>query len=149
MYKEALLILYPAGIDGVHYWPYQQEAFPYLWVRLLTDAPEYMADELENNPLIFEVGIVFAHSTQGYKGNTGEQIYESIIRIKSYFQEHAMLTTNASTNGYNTIPDYLNPIESFISSIAGPLILPNAGVETTPIGIRVTHSISYIDSTLT
>lgn len=147
MQKEAMSTLTTGAFDSVPYWPYQQEAFPYMTNRHGGMSPDYTkyAPDIESEPEVILMRLVVAHITAGYKGEKPALALDYYIAIRDYFRTHSNLATDGGV--YTAPPDYLDPeTGAFISSHTGLVVFSNSGLLTPQLGYEFTLQIPYIQS---
>lgn len=142
-----------AGVnfDAVPYWPYEQEAFPYLTVRhgaMTVNFTKY-AEDIEENPEQLLLRLVIAHITEGYRGEIQASAYAWYGVMRDYWRERLpSLTTSGTAQGdYTSEPDYLDPdTGAFISAHTGLVVFTNSGLLTPQLGYEFTLNIPYMQS---
>jgi hypothetical protein len=149
MFQEALNPLVGGKVD-IGYWPYQQDAFPYVIVRHagLTVDPTKYAEDIESNPESLLVRLVVGHFTEGYAGETQARAFSYYAAIRDYFRGRKSFTTDSNTYGdFSSDPDYLEPdTEDWISSHTGLVIFTNSGVLAAQLAYEFTLQIPYLQS---
>src|SRR5688572_17877492 len=76
--------------DAVHFWPYQQEAFPYWWHRIESVAvEEEFGGDQEIHRYQVSAALVIAHLTADYKysGFTSDKAYRWIAAYLDYMRQ--------------------------------------------------------------
>jgi hypothetical protein len=147
--QEALHTVTGGKVDA-GYWPYQQDAFPYLTVRhaAMTVNPTKYAEDIESEPEQLLLRLVVGHFTEGYAGETQAKAFSYYSAIRDYFRARKTFTTAGTTYGdYTDEPDYLEPdTEDWISAHTGLVIFSNSGVLTPQLAYEFTLNIPYLQS---
>lgn len=139
MEKESIASVSP-DVDGVTYFPYQQEAFPYWTNRMTGVTPDYLAQEIAHYPFRITGRLVMGHITEGYEGELLERAYLYIPAITSYFKDRPGMNSIAHPT---PIDDIFTDFE-FVT-INGPFGFQNSGVGVIQVGIEVLFTLPVID----
>lgn len=141
MEKQALTDEGVTTVGGVHYFPYEQETFPYFVNRL--DGLDQIVQGVGEDEYVYEakvdVLLVVAHLTSGYKSENADVIYDYIVYLINYFSQNRSL----QSTDYPNAPQYLDPIDMDLDLSTGVSVFTNAGISAQQVGTRFTVSIQY------
>jgi hypothetical protein len=136
----------PVGADAVSYWPYQQEAPPYVWNRIEGMVVTELSGDIEIHTYQVAMALVIAHITQGYKGQTSQAAYGYIAAVLDHFRAHKDLVI-ANEMEYNEPPEFLW-IErggAMITAIPnGTRTLANSGIGVSQVAIVFTLDVPLV-----
>lgn len=141
--KEAM-----AGVTGfvsVPYFPYEQEAFPYMSNRLgakalVTDSPEDMFQYVRT----VTKRLVIGHITEGFKGQIQEKLTQWIPLFEDYYRDNDELVSAL----FSAYPTYLTAQGVILSPDTGLSFYNNTGLGSTTIqvGTEFTLQVPIIES---
>jgi hypothetical protein len=144
MEKEALFTATNGRVDAVPYFPYQQTGFPYFYNRLASAsyAQAQTGMDILSQVRQFNVRLVVAHLTEGYKGEAQAYVDEYLPMVIEHFCDprYSMLQSTR----YPTEMMYLRD-ELRIVSDTGLLVFSNSGVENTlQLGVEIVVELTLI-----
>lgn len=140
MEKESIDDVVDGGVDGVTYFPYEQEAFPYWTNRVTGVTPDYYAQDIAHYPIRIAGRLVMGHLKEGYEGELLERAYVYIPAILSYFKDRPTMKSNAHPT---KMDDLLTDFE--IVDIVGPAAFQNNGIGATQVGVEIIFTLPIID----
>lgn len=127
--------------DGVPYFFYTQERFPYFTIRTGPATHTYDASNTIRDDRDFTVRLVIAHMTEGYRGEYEGLVDDFLGWIVPEFDTH---------NGrflvgdeYDEFPDYLDVEGVQITNDTGLNAFQNAGIDATQIGCEFTIYVPF------
>lgn len=135
METEALSSIAGVGnVDAATYWPYEQQAFPYWWNRVVNmtvrAGEATLAADIDIHEYTFQAGLVIGHIDSGYSGERVAEAYNYIEAVVAYFNDHRDLT---DTTTFTTAPDFLWHAPGYgahITSIPGGIaVRQESGIE--------------------
>lgn len=131
--KEALAALSPAvTADGVPYFLYTQEAFPYFTARVGADEVSYDSHDFDRDTLTVILRLVIGHVTENYIGEPENILYDYIPQVKLYMNDHELLQSAA----YPTA--MVGLLEARCTSHIGFRVFQNAGISAQQVGTEFT-----------
>lgn len=130
----------PQSCDAVHFWPYQQEAFPYWWHRIDDMTPEEdPGGDLEIHVYSVSAALVIAHlSADAHSGYSSDKAYRWMAAYLNYMRSHRTLVDGTT---YTSPPDWLWTAAggAKITGIPnGTRTLANSGVGTQQVAVVFT-----------
>lgn len=138
MEKEAVASVQTA--DGVTYFPYEQEAFPYWTNRITGITPAYLAQDIAQYPLRIAGRLVLGHLTEGYQGELLIRAYDFMEAVLSYFKDRPGMNSTAHST---QMDDIFTDLE--IADIVGPAAFQNGGIGAVQVGIDFIFTLPIID----
>lgn len=141
MEKDSIAAVVSTAVDGVTYYPYQQESFPYWHNRMLPTTVEWVADDYPVYRVRIVGRLVIGHLKEGYKGQTPDKVYDYVPEVYDYFDRRPMMTST----DYPTDLDDIYPDDGLtILGDSGFLAFVNSGIGVTDVGIEFTFEIPFI-----
>lgn len=131
MEKESVADVAGIAVDGVTYFPYEQEAFPYFTNRTTNMTPIYEPDDMVVFPFRVTGSLVLGHLTEGYKGEPLIKAQDYITAVLSYFIDRPGMKSSA----HPTAMQYLAPNFEIVDMV-GPNAFQNSGVGVLQVGVN-------------
>lgn len=138
MEKEAVADI--KKVDGVTYFPYEQEAFPYWTNQVAGLTPGYLAQDIVQYPLRITGMLVLGHYTEGYKGEQLVKAYAYMAAVMSYFKDRPGMQSDAHPD---SMDDIFTDFE--IVDVVGPAAFQNSGIGVIQVGLKFFFGLPIID----
>jgi|AACY02.2.fsa_nt_gi hypothetical protein len=143
MQKQALSALTSDAVDAVHYWPHQQESFPYFVNRLGGGDFDRTSTGMAQIQRDVLMRMVVGHMTEGIGGAIAETVYAYMEAVEDFFHQQPRLTSAA----YPTSADYVID-QPKITGDTGLVAFQNAGIETIQVGVEYTLELLLVRKTM-
>jgi hypothetical protein len=140
MEKESIDDLVDGSVDGVTYFPYEQESFPYWTNRVTGFVPDYIAQDIAHYPLRIAGRLVMGHLKEGFEGDILKKSYDYLEAVLSYFKDRPTMKSNAHPT---KMDDIFTDFE--ITDIVGPAAFQNNGIGSTQVGLEFVFVLPIID----
>jgi hypothetical protein len=128
-----------SGLDGVPYFLYTQEHFPYITHR--ADNASYQGDseDIDTQQRTVILRVVIGHVTEGYVGQPEAMLYDIIDTL-----EEAFATADARrlvSEAFPVEPAYLYATDCYLTGLRGLRVFENSGVGARQVGTELTLNI--------
>jgi hypothetical protein len=134
-----------AGVPSffsARYFPYQQEAFPYMSNRLGAKSLRVSPEDMFEYTRTIIKRLVVAHKTEGFKGQTSDKLNDWLVAFEDYYRDNDMLTSDLFADE----PEYLTAEGVTLGIDSGLIFFSNDGIGVSQIGVEFTLQVPIIRS---